>query len=444
MRPSEIISQKKRGKEHTSEELRQFLDSFLKGDVTDYQMSAWLMAVCFRGMTAQERTEWTRLMWKSGESFKRLERETYWVDKHSTGGVGDKTSLILVPVVSSAAKKLYGTGKVKLPMVSGRGLGHTGGTLDKLESVPGFSPVKKVDEALQLLDQNGFFMIGQTEEIAPADRRIYALRDATATVDSIPLIVSSILCKKLAESLDGIVFDVKMGSGAFMKSSQAAKELAEALVSTSKVQKVDAVAVISRMDEPNGKAIGNFVEVEECCEFLEGKQEEGLKRLVTELGARMLCLAGRRIFSLEKCRQLIEEESASPQARELFQKMFENQGGKWSEFVRARESLPADYVQFSLLSENSGFLSRCDALILGEWVQKRGGGRRKVSDNVDHRVGVVLRKKQGDPVKKGESLAEVIVKKEDMNSNIKDELLSAFEVSAVSPAKESLIVEVVE
>jgi pyrimidine-nucleoside phosphorylase len=444
MRPSEIISQKKLGKEHTSEELQQFLDSFLKGEVTDYQMSAWLMAIYFKGMTTQERTEWTRLMWKSGESFKRERRDTYWVDKHSTGGVGDKTSLILVPVVSAAAKKIFGIGKVKLPMVSGRGLGHTGGTLDKLESVPGFSPVKKIDEALQLLDRNGFFMIGQTEEIAPADRRIYALRDATATVDSIPLIVSSILSKKLAESLDGIVFDVKMGAGAFMKSSESAKELAEALVSTSKMQKVDAIALLSRMEEPNGRAVGNFGEVEECWDFLQGNQEEGLKRLVTELGAQMLYLAGRRTFSLENCRQLIEEESVSPQARELFQKMFENQGGKWSDFVRARENLPLGHVQFSLSAENSGFLSRCDALILGEWVQKRGGGRRKVTDPVDHRVGVVLRKKLGDFVKKGESLAEVIVKKEDMNSNIEHDLLSAFEVSAVSPKKESLIVEVVD
>ncbi|NBX76596.1 MAG: thymidine phosphorylase, partial [Proteobacteria bacterium] len=341
MRPSEIISKKKRGEEHSFEELREFLDCFLNGEVTDYQMSAWLMAVCFKGMTAQERTEWTRLMWKSGESFKRTERETYWVDKHSTGGVGDKTSLVLVPIVTAAAQKLYGHGKVKLPMISGRGLGHTGGTLDKLESVSGFSPRKRVREALQLLDQNGFFMIGQTEEIAPADSRIYALRDATATVDSIPLIVSSILCKKLAESLDGIIFDVKVGAGAFMKSTQSAKDLAEALVSTSKMQKLDAVAVISRMDEPNGWAVGNFVEVEECWEFLEGKQEEGLKNLVTELGGQMLCLAGWRTVSLEKCRQLIEEESSSHQSRQLFQKMFEAQGGNWTEFLNSRENLPA-------------------------------------------------------------------------------------------------------
>ncbi|NBT58672.1 thymidine phosphorylase, partial [bacterium] len=243
MRPTEIISKKKRGEEHSPEELSLFLDAFLKGEVTDYQMSAWLMAVCFQGMTPKERTEWTRLMWKSGISFQRAERSTYWIDKHSTGGVGDKTSLILVPVVMAAAEKLLGTGKIKLPMVSGRGLGHTGGTLDKLESVIGFSPMLKVEDSLRLLDGNGFFMIGQTEEIAPADRRIYALRDATSTVDSVPLIVSSILCKKLAESLDGIVFDVKMGRGAFMKTPEAAKTLAAALVSTAKAENVDAVAL---------------------------------------------------------------------------------------------------------------------------------------------------------------------------------------------------------
>jgi len=444
MRPSEIISKKKRGQEHSPEELRQFLDLFLKGEVTDYQMTAWLMAVCFNGMSPQERSEWTRLMWKSGESFPRTERKSYWVDKHSTGGVGDKTSLVLVPVVSAAAEKLYGPGKVKLPMVSGRGLGHTGGTLDKLESVSGFSPRKSVNESLRLLEKNGFFMIGQTEEIAPADRRIYALRDATATVDSIPLIVSSILCKKFAESLDGIVLDVKVGKGAFMKSPESAKSLAEALVSTSKMQNIDALAVISRMDEPNGRAIGNFVEVEECWEFLEGKQEAGLKNLVTELGARMLVLAGRRTVSLEECRQLIEEESASHKSRDLFQKMFECQGGNWSEFVKARESLPSSYHRFSLPASSSGFLSRCDSLVVGEWVQKRGGGRRKVTDNVDHRVGVVLKKKVGDPVQRGESLADVIVKNEDMGTNIQDELSSAFELSAGAPKPEPLIVEVVQ
>ncbi|MFM8269637.1 MAG: thymidine phosphorylase, partial [Pseudomonadota bacterium] len=372
MRPTEIISKKKRGEEHSIEELCWFLDSFLKGEVTDYQMTAWLMAVCFQGMTPKERTEWTRLMWKSGESLPRSERDSYWIDKHSTGGVGDKTSLILVPVVMAASEKLSGEQKVKLPMVSGRGLGHTGGTLDKLESVSGFSPIQSVNEALRLLDKNGFFMIGQTDQIAPADRRIYALRDATATVDSIPLIVSSILCKKLAESLDGIVFDVKMGRGAFMKTPESARELAKALVSTSKMQNLNAVAVISSMDEPNGTAIGNFVEVEECWDFLEGKQENGLKALVVELGTWMIYLAGREKHSFEKCREMIERESSSSRSRELFKKMFESQGGQWSDFVTARNSIPPNYRRLSLPSPESGFVSQCDALGIGEWVQKRG------------------------------------------------------------------------
>lgn len=443
MRPTEIIEKKKQGKELSPEELNLFLSSFLKGEVTDYQMSAWLMAVCFQGMTFGERTEWTRLMWKSGLSFKRTEKETYWIDKHSTGGIGDKTSLILVPVVTAAAERLLGRGKIKLPMVSGRGLGHTGGTLDKLESVSGFSPAQSMDASQRLLERNGFFMVGQTEEIAPADRRIYALRDATATVDSIPLIVSSILSKKLAESLDGIVFDVKMGKGAFMKNHEAAKELAQALVSGAKAEKLDATAVISRMDEPNGWAIGNFVEVEECWSFLQGIQEKGLKLLVLELGARMLFLSGRGKNKLERCLQIIEEELSSSRSQELFKVMFESQGGNWSAFIKAKEDIPKGYRILPVASTQSGFVRGCDALKIGEWVQSRGGGRRKVTDVVDHRVGVVLRRKQGDAVEKGDVIAEAILKEEDVSEENQNKILSAFEIGTQPTNMLPLIVEVI-
>ena len=259
MQTQELILKKRSGLELSTEELRELLYGYLEGDVKDYQMSAWLMAVFFQGLSDRELRDWTRLMWQSGRSFARSHRNDFWVDKHSTGGVGDKTSLLLVPLVTAVFQSLNIDG-VRIPMVSGRGLGHTGGTLDKLESVPGFSPQISFEEADELLSSNHFFMMGQTQEMAPADRLIYALRDVTGTVESQPLIVSSIMSKKLSESLDGIVFDVKVGKGAFMKNLEQARSLAEGLRGVAKAQKLASVAAMTSMDEPLGSTIGNFVE----------------------------------------------------------------------------------------------------------------------------------------------------------------------------------------
>lgn len=444
MRSTEILAKKRRGEELSLGELSDFLNSFLEGETPDYQMSAWLMAVCFQGMTERESQDWTQLMWRSGSSLPRIDRNDFWIDKHSTGGVGDKTSLLLVPLVLACGETGWGKGKVKLPMISGRGLGHTGGTLDKLESVPGFSCRKTLSEAKELLDQHGFFMIGQSDDIAPADRRIYALRDATATVESVPLIVSSILSKKLAEMLDGIVFDVKVGVGAFMKTQESARVLARALVDGAKLQGLNAVALLSQMEEPLGNSIGNAVEVLECWKFLNGEQEPKLKSLVVELGTWMLYLASDKKTSLLDCRKTLEASLSSVRARELFVEMFENQGGRWSDFFKFQEASSSSHQQILVTCPTTGYVTRCDSLVLGQWVKKMGGGRQRVIDTIDHQIGVSQLKKVGERVEKGEVLAVAIARKNEDTDKAKKEILSAFQVGPQEPIDTQIVMEVLQ
>lgn len=444
MRPTEIISKKKEGLELTEDELSFFLNAYTAGKIPDYQMAAWLMAVYFKGMTLHERATWTRLMWKSGSTFPRTSRKDFWVDKHSTGGVGDKTSLLLVPLVSSTAEKVLGKGKVKLPMVSGRGLGHTGGTLDKLDSVPGFTSSLDSQAALKLLEGEGFFMMGQTQEIAPADKKIYALRDSTATVDSISLIISSILSKKLAENLDGIVFDVKVGLGAFMRDLSSARELAAGLVSTISSQGVKATALITDMDQPLGTSIGNFVEVEECSDFFDGSPESRLKELVVELASEMLFLADAKVCNKENWKQACESELFSPRTKELFRKMFENQGGRWTEFESQRNRLPEKHHEFVLKAPKEGFLSSCDALKIAQLVHELGGGRNRIEDPIRPRVGVKLVASVGQALKKDQPICKMIFYEDKEVEKYCSQLASCFTVSKESPVIKPVLIEVVK
>ena len=288
MQIKELIRKKRDGGVTEPAEIDALVSGYLRGEIKDYQMTAWLMAVYFRGLSDEETSALTRCMWKSGSSFPRKHRDDFWIDKHSTGGVGDKTSLILVPLVIAVAHRLFGKGKLRIPMVSGRGLAHTAGTLDKLEAVPGFNSSITVDRALRLLDENDFFMMGQTPELAPADRLIYALRDVTGTVENLSLIVASIMSKKCAESLDGLIFDVKTGTGAFMPTIESAREMAGTLLSVSKAQGLEAVALISRMDEPLGFKVGHHLEVEECADFLSGRRDKGLNEVTIRLASWMI------------------------------------------------------------------------------------------------------------------------------------------------------------
>lgn len=444
MSAREIIEKKRDGLELSPEELIFLLNGYTQGEVTDYQISAWLMAVYLRGMSENELAELTRIMRDSGKILPRAHRRDFWIDKHSTGGVGDKTSLLLVPLVITVAEYYLGHGIVKIPMVSGRGLGHTGGTIDKLESVPGFSANVPLSKAVQRLEQNGFSMLGQTDEIAPLDRSLYALRDVTGTVESIPLIVSSILSKKLAENLDGLVFDVKVGKGAFMTTEVQAMKLAEALVKTAKAHGLKACALLTDMSEPLGKTIGHFIEVEECFDFATGKkQDERLKDLVLELSARMVYLASREEFSLSKAKEICASSLKAPDFLKRFQALFKSQGGDLDAFEKERTSWRARSLCYHLESPGKGYVSQLDPRQLGNLLVNLGGGRIQKTDPIDPFVGIDLHKRVGDFVEEGEPVLDVFYPKEN-HCKIQQTLEMALKISNAPVPRPPLILQVLE
>ena len=444
MTAREFILKKRSGQAHDARELKTFLDGFLSGEVKDYQVAAWLMAVYFKGMTPEETRDWTRLMWKSGRSIPRATRHDFWIDKHSTGGVGDKTSLVLVPWIATLCRRLFGEGAVRLPMVSGRGLGHTGGTLDKLEAVPGFSPRIPFEKATELLNTQGHFMMGQTDDMAPADRVLYSLRDVTGTVESLPLIVSSILSKKLSESLDGLVLDVKSGAGAFMKTQAEAQALARGLIDVARGERVETVAVLTSMEEPLGWKVGHQLEVEECADFLKGdKPERGLWDVTFELAAWMVKLASRGKLSLENAKNELQVELKSGRPHAEFRRMFGAQGGKYGAFEENRARLPEKYKRIECKARSNGWISSIDAGATGLFVTGLGGGRMRKEDQIDFRVGVEFAKKCGDEVKAGDTVAWVIcppAKEKDAAVWID----RAVQVSAARPADRRWILGVME
>lgn len=405
---TQIIEKKRDGLENTRAELEHLLKGLLQGTVKDYQVSAWLMAVCCNGLSHAELKDLTEIMWKSGKTFPRSQRNDFWIDKHSTGGVGDKTSLILVPLLTAVCERKLGNGKVKIPMVSGRGLGHSGGTLDKLESIPGFSSSIDIPTAIDLLNRNHFFMMGQTQDLAPLDRMLYALRDVTGTVESIPLIVSSIMSKKLSENLDGIVFDVKTGQGAFMPTEKKAKVLAAELVKVAKAQGLAVTALITNMDEPLGSTVGNFLEVEECYDYLAGaKRERGLHQVVLELASHMLRLASRGKLSIKEAKRHCEDELGRARASEIFQQMFTIQGGDWSKFEDQKQRVRTKTVKFEVEASKKGWVQEIKAREMGFLLIDLGGGRKTKEDKIDALVGFELHRKVGDAVQKGESIMTV-------------------------------------
>jgi pyrimidine-nucleoside phosphorylase len=342
--------------------------------------------------------------------------------------------------VSSACQRLFGFGKVRIPMVSGRGLGHSGGTLDKLEAVPGFSPALNMKEALRLLEKNGNVMMGQTPDLAPADRLIYALRDATSTVESIPLIVSSIMSKKLAESLDGLVLDVKVGSGAFMETEARSRELAGVLMGVAKEQGLDVVTVLTRMDEPLGRMVGNHLEVEECADFLGGgPRERGLEEVVLELAAWMVHLAGRKKVAPGDAREECRKEIGKPEPMRIFRQMLEAQGGRMSEFEAQRASLRKSLKSYAFRAPAAGFVTRVEARALGVLAGTLGGGRAHKEDAVDALVGIECLRKEGDQVAAGETVAMVYYRNTGHESLIEPALRQAVQIGAAAPAARSWI-----
>jgi pyrimidine-nucleoside phosphorylase len=397
MRAVDLIRKKRDSGEHSREEIDFLISGYTRGEIPDYQMAAWLMAVWIRGMSRSELAALTEVMLYSGEVLNFSDLPGKKVDKHSTGGVGDKTSLILAPIVAA--------GGLIVPMISGRGLGHTGGTLDKLESIPGFNVNLTLDQFRHVLRECGMGLIGQTAEVAPADKKIYALRDATSTVENIGLICASIMSKKLAEGIDALVLDVKAGSGAFMKREDDAVRLAEVMVETGRRMGKKVVALITSMDQPLGRAAGHSNEVIESIEVLSGRGPGDLRDLSVELSAWMFYL-GERTPSVDEGRRLAQTLIATGQAKEKFKQGIQLQGGDEC-VVDEPQRLPKARFHADVLSESSGYLTGTNCEQFGIALAMLGGGREKKEDAIDHGVGLEFRKRIGERVEKGESLATI-------------------------------------
>ena len=396
-RVADLIRRKRDGGALSRPEIDFLVDGCTRGTIPDYQIAAWLMAVVLRGMTGEETASLTNAMLHSGEVLDLSFLPARKVDKHSTGGVGDKTSLILAPLVAAAG--LY------VPMISGRGLGHTGGTLDKLESIPGFRVGLSVPEFYRVLETCGCSMIGQTEKIAPADRKLYALRDVTGTVESPYLICASIMSKKLAEGTDALVLDVKTGSGAFMKKEEDAVFLAELMVETGERMGKQMVALITNMDQPLGRMVGNALEVIESIEVLCGGGPRDLRELCLELAAWMFYL-GQASKSVAEGRQLAEQTIASGKALVKFRQMVELQGGDPRVIDDPSRLLTAEH-SIDILSPRAGYVSAIQCEQVGTACVILGGGRERKEDSVDPAVGIVVHKKIGDQVSAGEPLCTI-------------------------------------
>jgi pyrimidine-nucleoside phosphorylase len=394
MRPLDLIRKKRDGGELSSDEIGFLVRAYTDDEIPDYQMAAWLMAVLIRGMNGPELGALTGAMLHSGEVLDLSDLPGPKIDKHSTGGVGDKTSLIIAPVVAAAG--------VTVPMISGRGLGHTGGTLDKLQSIPGFNINLSLSEFRRVLRACGCGLIGQTAEIAPADKKLYALRDVTATVESPNLICASIMSKKLAEGIDGLVLDVKTGSGAFMKTEKDSVHLAELMVETGERMGKKMVALITDMDQPLGLKVGNALEVEECIEVMNGDGPADLRAISVELAAWMLYLAG-RTRSVDTGRQLADQLIRDRSALKKFREIVVEQGGDPGALDDPRR-LPQARHRMPVLSSATGFVEAIQCEQVGIASLVLGGGREKKEDTIDPAVGLVLHKKVGDAVQKGEPL----------------------------------------
>jgi len=424
-RAIDVIRTKRDGGELSRNEIESLVNAYTRGDIPDYQVSAWLMAVVLRGMTRAETAALTDAMLRSGEVLDLSSIPAKKVDKHSTGGVGDKTSLVLAPLAAAAG--------VAVPMISGRGLGHTGGTLDKLESIPGFNVDLPVAQFRRVLETCGCAMIGQTAEIAPADRKLYALRDVTGTVESPYLICASIMSKKLAEGIDALVLDVKTGSGAFMKSDKDAAFLAELMVETGERMGKQMVALITDMDQPLGNMIGNALEVIEVVEVLRGEGPEDLRQLCLELGGWMLHLGGVS-DSVAKGKEQSEKLIASGKALDKFRQMVELQGGD-PQAVDDPEKLPLAQHTMTLSSPKSGYVVSMQCEQVGTACVILGGGRERKEDSVDPAVGIVLHKKVGDAVAAGEPLATIYYNAETRAGRARQLLEESYQI-ADSPLHE--------
>lgn len=421
MRPQDIIAKKRDGLELSDGEIRSFIDGVCDGSWADYQVSALIMAMVIRGMSVAEQDSITDAMLNSGEVLDFSEIDKAKGDKHSTGGVGDKTSLIIAPLAAACG--------VAVPMISGRGLGHTGGTLDKLEAIPGYTVDLSSEEFHRVIDKCGFAMAGQTAKIAPADKKIYALRDATATVPCIPLIVASIMSKKLAEGLDALILDVKTGSGAFMPDFEDSKALAEALVGTGGKFGVRTQAVISDMSQPLGRFVGNALETYECIKILRGEPDDkasATTELSLELTARMLVLAG-SAPDLDAARERALSKLSSGDALERFRSNVELQGGDPWVCDRPETLLETGLLKMDVRASASGYVSAIDTFAVGNSIVTIGGGRTRADDVIDHAVGYSCAVCIGEHISEGDVLGTLYCRSE--NGGAVEELQNAHTIT---------------
>lgn len=428
MRPQDIIAKKRDGKILNNEEINAFVKGVAGGNWADYQASALLMAMFVRGLNLDEQNALTSAMLNSGDVLDFSDLAEPKADKHSTGGVGDKTSLIIAPVVAACG--------VSVPMISGRGLGHTGGTLDKLESITGYNVNLSTEEFKDVIGKCGFALAGQTSNIVPADKKLYALRDATATVESIPLIVASIMSKKMAEDLDALVLDVKTGSGAFMKNYDDAKTLAAALTATGNSFGVRTEAVISDMNQPLGKFVGNALEIYECLSILRGEADAKMsptRELSIELAARMLVLCGIS-ENVEDSKIVIQNSLDSGAALEKFRRNIECQNGDAAICDQPEKLLAKDIFKVEVIAEKSGFITEIDTLAIGESVSKIGGGRIKIEDTIDYAVGFQCEKNLGDEVKTGDVLGVIHCRNVAQAASILGRMRGAYLIGDEKPA----------
>lgn len=434
MRAYDIILKKRRGMELSREEIRFLIQGYTEGNIPDYQMAAWAMAVFFQGMEDSEIAELTMAMAESGDQVDLSPIEGIKVDKHSTGGVGDKTTLIIAPLVAAAG--------VPVAKMSGRGLGHTGGTIDKLEAIPGFNVTLSRQDFIKNVNQVKACVVGQTGNLAPADKKLYALRDVTATVDSIPLIASSVMSKKLAAGAEAIVLDVKTGSGAFMRQEEDAFKLAQTMVDIGTNVGRRTVAVISDMDQPLGKAVGNALEVLEAIQTLKGQGPRDLLEVTLVLGAHMVVLAG-KAPDFDAARRLLEEILADGRGLSKFKEIISAQGGD-AGVVENPELLPRAAHVLSVKSPQDGYVQRIHAEMVGNTAAALGAGRETKESVIDLAVGLVLEKKVGDQVKAGEILATIHANDPVKGDQAVQNLLTAYTLGENRPGERKLIYGTVE
>ncbi len=428
----DVIQKKRNGKELTKEEINFFIEGYTKGDIPDYQASALMMAIYFNGMKSNETALLTQAMVESGETIDLSAIKGHKVDKHSTGGVGDKTTFIVGPLVASVG--------VPVAKMSGRGLGHTGGTLDKLESIKGFHIEMTKEEFVNNVNTHKLSVAGQTGNLAPADKKLYALRDVTATVDSIPLIAGSIMSKKLASGADGIVLDVKTGSGAFMKKLEDSEALAREMVNIGNNLGRNTVAVISDMSQPLGFEVGNANEVREACQVLQGENIEDLRLLSLELASHMTVIAG-AFDDFDTAYKTLEENLQNGKAFESFRTLVQAQGGDVS-VIDDLSKLPQAKHDIEVTAHQDGYVTEIDAESVGVAAMYLGAGRATKDDQINHGVGITLKKKVGDKVEKGEALVVLHSDEEDVQNSI-DKINEAYTVSKQATEKPQLIYKVI-